>query len=573
MADSSNWYRRTEYLDPVVAEGLGLSFSGLAPKGRYYGFDQIEAGVSGDGIPIILNHATFCKWSNISNVQEEYALVVSPHGTFLYNDGGFAFDIPINGSPNERIYLFYVRYTWNEAEGGALPLVNYLSVVEQPARGDDEGLEALLPDPATDTAIGFLTVAIGGDSINDLTWEPLDTPAFAGTTLDLSIYALLAGTNKFTKTQAWGEQTLTQTAITAGGLLIQNTGNVVKLNIAGSSSIELHSMVDAFSSVGSMFILYGYNINMTGGSTLKWVDGGNIVFPDNFLPVTIETDDTFIFLKETVSSYRMIAAFQTNVKTLADLATSIYGLEVALDDKASLTYRNQFAGLQEFSAQEVGTVSDGYIIIPDTGNEFRFQADINTTYTIKGIKRTNGSHIRMGTIIGILFTDVKDGSTFTKCDFPSYIGFNITKDSLNIQSNCHYLFQRTYNGVSLYDVMSIHLDARSLDTPWETIAVGSGFSYAGIDEVDQLKIRRTWDGAIEIDGKIGCANLDGEIIGTFTTPIESTRVVPLTQWDNSVSAYAMGFAKVSTGQLEFFNNGGIATDDILEIHVKIYFKP
>jgi hypothetical protein len=146
---------------------------------------------------------------------------------------------------------------------------------------------------------------------------------------------------------------------------------------------------------------------------------------------------------------------------------------------------------------------------------------------------------------------------------------------VDIIPNAHYIFQRTYHPEVAYALVSVHLDTFAMDIEWETIVVGSGFSYSGIAEEDKLKIRRTWDSAIEIDGKILCANLSGEIIGTFTTLVPfASRIVPITHEENhSANEYLAGFAEVTPGQLEFFNHGVLGTNDILEIHVKIYYKP
>jgi hypothetical protein len=469
MADTNGWYKRTEYLDPIIAEGLGLSFSGLAPKGRYYGFDQIESGPVGSGIPITLSHATLSKWSDTSNTVQEYALVISPHGTLLYTDNTFNFDIPVNGTPNAKIYLFYVRYTWVETEGGALPLVNYTLVPAIPSdiSGDSPDLDALLPDPATDTAIGFLTVPVGGTSFNDLVYAPLDVPPFANKEFDLSIYALLGSPNKFTKTQAWGEQTLTQANITSGGFIVQNTGNVIKLSIVSSSSLEIHSMVDAYSAVGSMFIMYAKTITMSGGSTLKFVTGGNIVFPDNFVPIQINQDDTFIFLKESVSSYRMIGAFQSNVASITSLVDAVTTLEADLDLKADLSGRNQFLGLQEWSAAPLtqtaytGTPSvAGYITIPDTGNEFIFTGD-GTKLLIKGFKRSNGNQLIAGSIISIMFVNIDVDSEFVYYNNPQDGFLTNGLGNWPIMNLGHYIIQREYTGNSV-GMYSIHMDLVSL---------------------------------------------------------------------------------------------------------------
>lgn len=138
--------------------------TGILPPGRYYGFDQIEAGTGGspgvNDIEIDITHnVTGIKPTLSDNLTSSvnYGSWVSPHGAKVTVTEAIKIYVPKNDTGSDITWYLVGKFTWSPILSGTDPIYELLSSA---------------PTSPTQILIGTIVAAAGAVDINGLTYTP-----------------------------------------------------------------------------------------------------------------------------------------------------------------------------------------------------------------------------------------------------------------------------------------------------------------------------------------------------------------------------------------------------------------
>jgi hypothetical protein len=194
--------RFLEFLDPVTSPGIIASRAPFFRPGRFGGYDNWVPFPAGSGLRVKVFHDkdAIPITRGPANQTDPYGVLVTPQGLVHLNymedsDGGIPVSLPINTGADNKVFLFYSRYTWQENAAGGSQIEygfrDITSYADTHLRFPREGYVTagttfvqdwvpLLEYPVTDSPIGVFVIEPGNNEDYTKVFYHMSVPPSVG---------------------------------------------------------------------------------------------------------------------------------------------------------------------------------------------------------------------------------------------------------------------------------------------------------------------------------------------------------------------------------------------------------
>lgn len=385
----------TKYHALIQSFPLSQARIGIMKAGRYCGFDTMEEGNTGEGIPVIITHdgAEITPVGSDNAYGDKEGVVLTPHGVVIKCTDEIELNVAIGGAPKspshpvdvgdpmsfERIDVVYLEYEWLAEDIGFEPFVGLI-------QGSQGGGIPSLGNPETQVALGYITVANGANEFSELVYTPAKVPSLGGANIILNypelgdVFAKLAGKNAFSKYQRVIPKSLDLSLDAGGYILLDESSNTYLINCNNTSGAEIYGIRPGAGLTypdGVRLFLYFYNVgprsflakseDSTNPPGFVFPDGG-ILRGDTF-PLPNNTIIEFIKLpSRTWWATDMFPFVGSQVKTLQDQVTTL------LANLVSYTPKNT---VPEYSSGLTDAFKYSYFTNAGIPNNYKLKYRIN----------------------------------------------------------------------------------------------------------------------------------------------------------------------------------------------------
>ncbi len=357
--------KHTEYLDLLTSMDRNTTRRATHHLGRYHGFDTMGAGAGGN-IPIAISHAETVDYVDNTNTKVSVASFVTGHGLVVTTDEEPNVEVLANSSGVTHYQVLYAEYAWADVPGG--------SNVEY---GTDSTLTVEPTTPpsmiAIRTPLGYFTILDGATDISKVSYTPYPIPNLAGKAdVDLSLYALLAGANKFSHLNVWNSEDVPKASLVVNpvqdpfyDLELPSNANILNIAALDAGTYGIYDVTfpsGRSKSNGEVFFIYFAPCE----AVLSW-NPENFDFGLNDNQLSLVAGASYIFARVD-GVYRIMSMPSDITQALAALASRVTTneTEIATQNERLLAVEN--GSIPWFSLIPSGsTVGDWTINYLQTG--------------------------------------------------------------------------------------------------------------------------------------------------------------------------------------------------------------